>query len=643
MRTGLPQIPILHTGDPNLAKWSTDLSRQLMSGLSNIFTDLEELSKGVLPTGSETDPVFLASPANSISNINIANWNAAYNWGNHTNYVVAYSKNITLPLLESGKVLTNNGSELLWTDIIQYSDSAVRSSISSSATGLDYNSTTGILSLTSGYIIPTVTEESNWNAAYGWGNPSGVYLPLAGGTVIGQITSTYPTASGSPFAITSTIVNTNLNADLLDGNHAAAFLTSVTAHNLLSTTHGDTLTASPVLGDVMIGNATPAWARLAGQITTTRKFLRQTGTSTISALPVWDTVTATDVGLGSVTNNAQYYAGGADVAVADGGTGLSAWTANGIVYASGTTVLANNANCTFIINATATLSELLCAGNLSAGAFLKIPTTTSTVGQILQNSVCVFHTFYPTNYATNNRNVFLGFSVGNFTLSNDAATYKGTGNVGIGQTVMTALTTGYYNFAAGLICGNSLTTGTSNCFLGTYAGGMCTTGSSNFFLGREAGYSCKTTENNIAIGAYALAGPEDGVNYLGSYNTAIGAQAGKMCYGGLNIFIGYSAGYRQTTASNLLIVDDCLRADQATELSNAILYGVMSTTPAGQTLTINAATTVSLALLGTTTIEATTGFKCGGTAGIDATVTYVDTLLGAKTLTFKKGILTAQT
>ena len=35
-------------------------------------------------------------------------------------------------------------------------------------------------------------------------------------------------------------------------------------------------------------------------------------------------------------------------------------------------------------------------------------------------------------------------------------------------------------------------------------------------------------------------------------------------------------------------------------------------------------------------------YHVGATAGIDATVTYVDTLLGAKTLTFKKGILTSQ-
>ena len=39
-------------------------------------------------------------------------------------------------------------------------------SLSSSATGLTYTNTTGAFSLTSGYVIPTTTEESNWNQAY---------------------------------------------------------------------------------------------------------------------------------------------------------------------------------------------------------------------------------------------------------------------------------------------------------------------------------------------------------------------------------------------------------------------------------------------------------------------------------------------
>ena len=66
-------------------------------------------------------------------------------------------------------------------------------------------------------------------------------------------------------------------------------------HNLLSATHPDTLDAAPVLGDLVAANGTPAWARLAGNTTATRKFLRQTGTGTVSALPAWDTLLAGDL------------------------------------------------------------------------------------------------------------------------------------------------------------------------------------------------------------------------------------------------------------------------------------------------------------------------------------------------------------
>jgi hypothetical protein len=68
-----------------------------------------------------------------------------------------------------------------------------------------------------------------------------------------------------------------------------------TNHNLLSATHSDTVAASPVLGDMIAANSSPAWARVAGQTTTTRKFLRQTGTGSASALPVWDTLVAGDL------------------------------------------------------------------------------------------------------------------------------------------------------------------------------------------------------------------------------------------------------------------------------------------------------------------------------------------------------------
>lgn len=48
-----------------------------------------------------------------------------------------------------------------------------------------------------------------------------------------------------------------------DHLHGAPSTYPATAHNILSATHGDTLAASVVDGDVMIGNVTPKWSRLA--------------------------------------------------------------------------------------------------------------------------------------------------------------------------------------------------------------------------------------------------------------------------------------------------------------------------------------------------------------------------------------------
>ena len=67
------------------------------------------------------------------------------------------------------------------------------------------------------------------------------------------------------------------------------------AHVILGTSHSDALAGTVILGDLIHGNATPNWARLAGQITTTRKFLRQVGTGAVSAVPEWDTLQAGDI------------------------------------------------------------------------------------------------------------------------------------------------------------------------------------------------------------------------------------------------------------------------------------------------------------------------------------------------------------
>lgn len=49
---------------------------------------------------------------------------------------------------------------------LYYTDARARAAISESVTGLDYNSTTGVLSTTSGYGIPTTASQTTWDTAY---------------------------------------------------------------------------------------------------------------------------------------------------------------------------------------------------------------------------------------------------------------------------------------------------------------------------------------------------------------------------------------------------------------------------------------------------------------------------------------------
>lgn len=146
----------------------------------------------------------------------------------------------------------------------------------------------------------------------------------------------------------------------------STYLTSVTAHNILSATHGDTLADTVVLGDIIHGNATPKWARLAGNTTSTRKFLRQTGTGVVSAAPTWDTILAADIPGSALTKvddtNVTLTLGGTPatallaatsltlswtgtLATSRGGTAHGNYTAGSVIFAgaSGTSLTEDNA------------------------------------------------------------------------------------------------------------------------------------------------------------------------------------------------------------------------------------------------------------------------------------------------------------
>ena len=90
--------------------------------------------------------------------------------------------------------------------------------LSSTATGLTYTNTTGVFSLTSGYVIPTTTEETNWNTAY-----------------TNRITSLTTTGtSGSASLITNTLNIPTYTLVGLGGQAAATNLTSLSGLSYVS-------------------------------------------------------------------------------------------------------------------------------------------------------------------------------------------------------------------------------------------------------------------------------------------------------------------------------------------------------------------------------------------------------------------------
>jgi len=75
-----------------------------------------------------------------------------------------------------------------WTGLLNISSGAWATTTISTSTRLTLSA--GALALSDGYHIPLTASTTNWETAYSWGSPAGVYMPLAGGTFTGTVTTT---------------------------------------------------------------------------------------------------------------------------------------------------------------------------------------------------------------------------------------------------------------------------------------------------------------------------------------------------------------------------------------------------------------------------------------------------------------------
>ena len=149
------------------------------------------------------------------------------------------------------------------------------------------------------------------------------------------------------------------------------------------------LSPMTTLGDVTYGGASGTGTRLAGNITTTKQFLSQTGTGSVSDAPAWSAVSKSDVGLGNVENTAlSTWAGSANITTL-GTVGTGTWSASTIAVNRGGTGQTSYTN-----------GELLI-GNTTGNTLTKATLTQGTGITITNGSGAITITNASPHQATN--------------------------------------------------------------------------------------------------------------------------------------------------------------------------------------------------------------------------------------------------
>jgi hypothetical protein len=125
---------------------------------------------------TETDPVFTASVAGSITSTQVTNWDTAYSWGDHSTegYLTSASLTETDPVFVASEAYNITSTDTTnWDTAYGWGDHSLVGYLTS------YTETDPIFSASAAAGI-TSTNITNWNTAYGWGDHNlGGYVDTA--------------------------------------------------------------------------------------------------------------------------------------------------------------------------------------------------------------------------------------------------------------------------------------------------------------------------------------------------------------------------------------------------------------------------------------------------------------------------------
>jgi hypothetical protein len=446
-------------------------------------------------------------------------------------------------------------------------------------------------------------------------------LALAAASLTGNLTLSGGTANGVGYLNGSKVL-TSGSALTFDGTTLATPTLNLT--NALGVAHGGTgqTTANAGLNALLpaqTGNAT--------------KYLQTDGSNA-----TWDAIS---ISTADITGT---------LPTTNGGTGLTAFTANGVVYASSTSALATGSALTFDGSNLSTTGQILVNNN----NYIGFKNTTGTYAAAIFNDTANFLSLFNSGntgtiffvnsaeamrltssslYTASGINVGIGTSLPSQKLHVNVASgsvyeqiSSGSNNVYIGYNSATALGVIESNNSLAFNVGSSYTerarisaTGTFSTTLDASINGL-TVGkgnsavASNTAFGQEALFSNTTGSFNVAIGRYTMYSNTTGIN-----NAVFGRQAMETnTTGSQNTAVGNLALYSATTADNNTAVGfSALNANTTGTLNIAVGTNALVLNTTGQN---NTAVGVG-ALEKVTTVSNLSAF---GRAALSANTTGVD-------------------
>jgi hypothetical protein len=271
-----PVVPAVPNVTTAAASGSGSLSYNSLNGE---FTFTPPNLSSYLTSYTETDPVFAASEASSITSTDTSNWDAAYSWGNHISagYLTSTGSINTHTDVDTTTIPPSNGQVLKWNgsqwapanDLtaegvgIGLTDLSATTASASGNGSLSYDNTSGVFTFTppnlSTYLTSTGSIDSHTDVTIT--SATTTQLLRYNGTQWANWTPNFLTTETDPVfsasvaaGITSTNTS-NWNTAYGWGNHASAgYLTTESDTLQTITNRGTTTTATITAGGLALGD-----------------------------------------------------------------------------------------------------------------------------------------------------------------------------------------------------------------------------------------------------------------------------------------------------------------------------------------------------------------------------------------------------